>query len=159
MPKLLSPITLWNHRGGSSDCGDPTQHQSSRSEASGSAAALQLAELKGFRSHDREGPLRPFVHLLDGGLSDNVGARGPMEYVGQFGSVIEGTRAQCSRGVMHAVVIVVNTETSVRAARDLSPDVPGPLRTAFALADIPINRNSALTLAHQRDAGGPGTPW
>ncbi len=38
----------------------------------------------------------------------------------------------------------------MRAAGDHSPDVPGPLRTAFALADIPINRNSALTLAHQR---------
>lgn len=118
VPMLLSPITLWNHSGGSSGCGDP--------------------------------PPRPYLHLLDGGLSDNVGARGPTEYVGRLGSVIEGARAHGYRGVRHAVFIVVNAETSVRAAGDHSPDVPGPLRTALALADIPINRNSTLTLAHQR---------
>lgn len=94
--------------------------------------------------------MRPYVHLLDGGLSDNVGARVPMEYVGRFGSVIEGTRAHGYRGVKHAAFIVVNAETSARAAGDQSPDVPVPFRTALALADIPINRNSALTLAHQR---------
>ena len=39
---------------------------------------------------------------------------------------------------------------SARTAEDRLPDVPGPLRTALALADIPINRNSATALAHQR---------
>lgn len=150
VPMLLSPITLWNHSGTSPDCGDPPPRHESTNASTGSAAALRRTELESFRARDREGLLRPYVHLLDGGLSDNVGARGPMEYVGRFGSVIDGTRAHGYRGVKHAVFIVVNAETSARAAGDQSPDVPGPLRTALALADIPINRNSALTLAHQR---------
>ena len=150
VPIVLSPITLWNHTGESSDCGSPPLREWSRNAAASGAAVQRLAELESFRARDRGGLLRPHVHLLDGGLSDNVGARGPMEYVGRFGSVIEGTRAHGYRGVRHAVFIVVNAETSVRAAEDRSPDVPGPLRTALALADIPINRNSALTLAHQR---------
>lgn len=41
-------------------------------------------------------------------------------------------------------------QASIRAAEDRLPDVPGPLRTALALADIPINRNSVTALAHQR---------
>jgi NTE family protein len=150
VPMLLSPITLWNHSCASPDCGDPPLRHEGRHATSSDAAALRRTELESFRARDREGLLRPYVHLLDGGLSDNVGARGPMEYVGRFGSVIEGARAHGYRGVKHAVFIVVNAETSARAAGDHSPDVPGPLRTALALADIPINRNSALTLAHQR---------
>ena len=48
------------------------------------------------------------------------------------------------------VFIVVNAETSTRSPEDMSPMVPGPLRTALALADIPINRNSSAALTQMR---------
>jgi hypothetical protein len=34
--------------------------------------------------------------------------------------------------------------------KDDSADVPDPLRAALALADMPVNRNSAAALAHAR---------
>lgn len=152
VPMVLSPITLWNHAppDGSPGCGEPSLRKLAAQAAGKGSAPQHLAELESFRAHDAAGLLRPHVHLLDGGLSDNVGARGPMEFVSHFDSIVEGTRFAGYRGVRRAVFIVVNAETSARTAEDRLPDVPGPLRTALALADIPINRNSATALAHQR---------
>jgi NTE family protein len=151
-PMVLSPVTLWNHHAPSADargCGEPPL----RSMLNSLPAARQgrrMAELDGLRAADAQGPRRPFVHLVDGGLSDNVSARAPLEFIEQFGSVIEGTRSAGYRGVKRAVFILVNAETSARSPEDRSANVPGPLRAALALADIPINRNSDSTLTQMR---------
>lgn len=152
-PLVLSPITLWNHApaNGSAGCGEPPARNYARNARPDSGAALQLSEMETLRATTPQGLLRPFVHLLDGGLSDNVGARGPMDYVAQFGSVIEGTRAAGYRGVRRVLFVVVNAETSARPPEDRSPNVPGPLRAALALADIPINRNSSTSLTAKRN--------
>ncbi len=152
-PLVLSPITLWNHApaDGGPGCGEPQARTLARAANPGSAAVQQLAELETFRATTPMGLQRPYVHLLDGGLSDNVGARGPMDYIAQFGSVIAGTRAAGYRGVRRAVFVVINAETSARPPEDLRPDVPGPLRAALALADIPINRNSGTSLVAKRN--------
>jgi NTE family protein len=151
-PLVLSPITLWNHApaGGGPGCGDPPARAIARAANPGSGAAQQLAEMETLRATTPQGLLRPFVHLLDGGLSDNVGARGPMDYIAQFGSVIAGTRAAGYRGVRRVAFVVINAETSARPPEDSSADVPGPLRAALALADIPINRNSSTALEAKR---------
>jgi NTE family protein len=151
VPLLLAPITFWNHAPGPGEagCGEPPLNRLLQGPTA-AAAAYRLNELNRLRATDGTMLLRPFVHLLDGGLSDNVGARGPMDYVAQFGSVIEGTRQAGYRGVREAVFIVVNAETSARSPEDRSANVPGPLRSALALADIPINRNSATAMAEKR---------
>lgn len=151
-PLVLSPITLWNHApaNGAPGCGEPAARASARSANPGSGLVVQLAEMDTLRETNAQGLLRPFVHLLDGGLSDNVGARGPMDYIAQFGGVIAGTRAAGYRAVRRVVFVVVNAETSARPLEDRRADVPGPLRAALALADIPINRNSSTALSAKR---------
>jgi NTE family protein len=151
-PLVLSPITLWNHApaNGSPGCGEPAARAAFRGAQLGSGAAQQLADMETLRATTPQGLLRPYVHLLDGGLSDNVGARGPMDYIAQFGGVIAGTRAAGYRGVRRVAFIVINAETSARPPADSQADVPGPLRAALALADIPINRNSSTALAAKR---------
>jgi NTE family protein len=151
-PLVLSPITLWNHApaDGAAGCGDPPARAIAAAANAGSGAAQQLAEMETLRATTPQGLLRPYVHLLDGGLSDNVGARGPMDYIAQFGGVIAGTRAAGYRGVRRVVFVVINAETSARPPEDSSADVPGPLRAALALADIPINRNSNTSLTAKR---------
>jgi NTE family protein len=151
VPLLLAPITFWNHAPGPGEpgCGEPPLGRLLQ-EPAAALAGYRLTELNGLRATEGAMLRRPFVHLLDGGLSDNVGARGPMDYVAQFGSVIEGTRQAGYRGVREAIFIVVNAETSARSPEDRSANVPGPLRSALALADIPINRNSATAMAEKR---------
>lgn len=115
-----------------------------------SSALQQLAEMETLRPTTPQGLLRPYVHLLDGGLADNVGALGPMDYIARFGSVIAGTRAAGYRGVRRLAFVVINAETNARPPEDGRADVPGPLRAALALADIPINLDSSTALAAKR---------
>ena len=94
---------------------------------------------------------RSFVHLLDGGLADNVSARGAIDYITGNGGLFKGVRATGFRGVRHAVFIVVNAESAVRSPADDSANVPGVLRTSLALADVPINRFSQESLKQLRE--------
>lgn len=150
-PLVLAPITLWNYAPASGPgCGEPPLRALQAKVAPVTGAAQRLAELEIYRQTANGQLQRPYIHLLDGGLSDNVGARGPIDYIAQFGSVIEGTRMAGYRAVRRVVFIGVNAETSARSPEDNSADVPGPLRAALALADIPINRNSATALAQKR---------
>jgi NTE family protein len=151
-PLLLSPIAFWNYapKAGEPGCGEPPTRAVARGAAPGTAAAQQLVAQETLRDTTKEGLARPHVHLLDGGLSDNVGARGPMDYVAQLGGVMAGTRNAGYRNVRRVVFVVVNAETSARSPQDHSADVPGPLRAALALADIPINRNSSTALDQTR---------
>jgi NTE family protein len=160
-PLVLSPVTLWNYAPalGQAGCGDPAYRQISAASAGArnkpSASARSLS-LERYRDADEKGPLRPFVHLLDGGLSDNIGTGGPLDFGAQFGGVIAGTRFSGFRQLRHSVMIIVNAETSARSPEDQSADVPGLLRAALALADIPINRNSNTALDQMR---GTLTAW
>ncbi len=151
VPLLLSPVTVWNHLppAGSTDCGTPVL-RAAAATMPGQSASRRLLELESYRESRPGGPRRPYIHLVDGGLADNVSVRGPTDYIGQFGGIVGTARFAGYRQLRRVVFIVVNAETSVRAAEDFSPQVPGPLRTAMALADIPINRNSDMALGQMR---------
>lgn len=151
VPLLLSPVTFWNHAGTApgKDCGPPLLRLESRSRP-GHASSRRLVELEGYRDLQAGQLRRPFIHLIDGGLADNVSARGPTDYIGQFGGIVSSARFAGYRRLRRVVFIVVNAETSARSPEDLGAQVPGPLRTAFALADIPINRNSDAALDQMR---------
>lgn len=151
VPLLLSPVTFWNHARGTpgEDCGPPLLRQAARAQPV-ALSSRRLGELEGYRELLAGEPRRPFIHLIDGGLADNVSVRGPTDYIGQFGGIVRSARFAGYRSLRRVVFIVVNAETSARAPEDLSPQVPGPLRTALALADIPINRNSDVALDQMR---------
>jgi NTE family protein len=74
-PVLLSPLTLHNYTGGHCDAFRPPTWLSNGLGSLKEPRRVALAQnLMSYRTHAKE---RPFVHLLDGGLSDNIGLRGP----------------------------------------------------------------------------------
>ncbi len=151
VPLLLSPVTFWNHAGGAPgpDCGPPLLRQAAAAQPA-ATRSRRLRELESYRELQDGRPRRPFIHLVDGGLADNVSVRGPTDYIGQFGGIVSSARFAGYLRLRRVVFIVVNAETSARSPEDQSAQVPGPLRTALALADIPINRNSDAALSQMR---------
>ncbi|MBI3345735.1 MAG: patatin-like phospholipase family protein [Burkholderiales bacterium] len=151
VPLLLSPVTFWNHVTATpgQDCGPPLLRRAAAAQPA-AVNSRRMSELESYRDLQAGGPRRPFIHLVDGGLADNVSVRGPTDYISQFGGIVGSARFAGYRHLRRVVFIVVNAETSARAPEDLSPQVPGPLRTALALADIPINRNSDAALGQMR---------
>jgi NTE family protein len=126
LPLIFSPLTLVSHW---EQCPEPKPDRSA---------------LPGWLT-------APYIHLLDGGLSDNISSRGPLEFVEQQGGIVKAARAHGVERVRLMVFIVVNAETRSERSEDASPDVPGPWRTLQALIDIPINRYSGETVRRLRE--------
>lgn len=138
LPVVLSPVTVWDYR-------DACPVSSSTAAPAGGEGAIPPSQA----TKTDPAAIR-YVHLLDGGLADNLGARGTPDFVERTGGIIETTRRSGYRGVRKAVFIMVNAETASQPMQDRSPDVPGVLRAVTALVDIPINHYSSETRSRIR---------
>lgn len=140
LPLLLSPITLTNYAG---QCG--YEAPSWLKEAGKSTKPIRRVRAKEMLSY-LDSDKRPNVHLLDGGLSDNMALRGMLEGAGVAGGLENILKTAGVKGVKKFVIISVNAETSPDTKGYRSNKIP-VLSTAFgSLVDIPINRYSADTL-------------
>jgi NTE family protein len=94
---------------------------------------------------------RPFVHLLDGGLSDNLGVRALIDQITQAGGIVEGTRNIGAKNLRKIVVLIVNAETASEKELDLMDHLPlvGQLSAA---SGVPINRYNYETIGHLIDS-------
>ena len=146
LPLVLSPITLKNYAG---QCG--YQVPSWLDEASKSAKPaprIRAKELLSYLDADK----RPHIHLLDGGLSDNMALRGILEGTGIKGGLEGALKKGGVKKVRKLVIISVNAETSPDVNEYRSDAIPVLSRVFSSLVDIPINRYSADTLLIMRFA-------
>jgi NTE family protein len=154
LPLVLSPITLKSYAG---ECG--YQAPEWLMDASKSARPLQRQRAKEMLSY-LDVRKRPHIHLLDGGLSDNMALRGVLETVTVVGGLektllggLEKTlRVAGIKKIRKLVFIAVNAETSPDVLEYRSDEVPVVSRAFNSLVDIPINRYSADTLLLMRFA-------
>ncbi len=78
LPVILSPVTLKNYAG---QCGFETPALLEHAKREGGLAAQVASEALSYLDAEK----RPYVHLLDGALSDNMALRGIIEGTGVFG--------------------------------------------------------------------------
>lgn len=139
-PIVLSPVTFWSYGSGCRQSGP--ERQADRAAPSAVRPASPPAAPP---------KAQGFVHVVDGGLTDNLAARILLDVNARHG-VAEVARQAGFRRVSQVVFIVVDAETSARFTEDDSADVPGVLRSALALADIPINHLSDDSRVRLREA-------
>lgn len=144
VPIALSPITLRNYAG---PCA-----QTSNIDAYGLLGNRQHAQLKRQTLSYLDKQQRPYIHLLDGGLSDNLATRGPLESVALRGSLRAVAEDGGLNGMRFFVFIVVNAEGKAGNDADRSANVPSVFRVARAVADIPLGRYSSDSQEQLREA-------
>ncbi|MFI5326156.1 MAG: patatin-like phospholipase family protein [Candidatus Rokuibacteriota bacterium] len=143
VPVLLTPVTLENRAG---ECGYqvPTLPTVADGQTDG-AARLRVIERSRASYLDRA--RRRFIHLMDGGISDNLGLRGLYERVLLDGGIENTLRMSGNAGVRDIVVISVNAQTEPAFNWDLenvSPSLPAVLD---AVTSVQINRYNFETVA------------
>jgi NTE family protein len=144
LPLALSPITLKNYAG---QCGYQPPAWVDQAVNSPNPARRQRAkELLSYLDIDK----RPYIHLLDGGLSDNMALRGIMEGAALLGGLEDILKNARIKNVKKLVLISVNAETSPDVTEYRSDQIPVMSRVFGSLVDIPINRYSADTLLLMR---------
>ena len=145
LPLWLAPITLDNHAG---RCGDAAvralQAQSANRVSPGDQILLE--DMLNYT----DGKGRPFLHLVDGGLSDNLGIRGlfDMETLSR-GKALGSPPTEVH--IRRFVLITVNAANGMGSTIDETPDVPNTSAVFGALVDLPLARRSRETELLVRD--------
>lgn len=93
-----------------------------------------------------EGPARPYIHLTDGGVADNIGLRGPLDAISSTNHPWSVLRMMNNQKIDKLVVIVVNAATNPATDRDKTAGVPGLIDTLTTAATVPLDNYTADTL-------------
>lgn len=142
VPLLLSPTTLRNHAG---SCAHST---TAYPQASGSVDASYRARmLKANAESYIDVRERPFLHLVDGGLSDNLGLRGLLDRIVATGSIQDSFRDMAPGSIHKLVLIAVNSERDLAERIDQSDRVPTVPQVMDALLFGAGARVTQMTLA------------
>lgn len=133
-PGLLSPLTLRNYSG--RDCGrEPDWITRALDGENPDRRQVRARDL-----HSYQGRKRPYIHLVDGGLADNVGLRGP--YVALTSptdsswSVVQRINQE---KVKRILVITANAKTKQRKEWDQEEAAPGLLQVLGFVSSGPMD--------------------
>lgn len=150
VPIVLSPITF-NNYGGTCDFQYPAWVQDvedpdNRSRPLG-RALLRYRDMQDFQNSEE----RPFIHLVDGGVSDNIGVRGILETIQKL-SASADYRGEVGFGIIERIVlIVVNSHSSPSTDWDRRETPPGFSAQLLQSSGVPIARYSYETIETLKD--------
>jgi NTE family protein len=147
---VLSAVT-YNNYGGTCGYQYPAwvaEVAKTEGRARPSARAFQrYQEMKSFQdSKDR-----PYLHLVDGGVSDNIGVRGVIETFEELGASAK-FRGEVGFGVVQRIVLlVVNSHASPSTDWDREESPPGMIGQLLQSTGVPIDRYSFETVETLKD--------
>jgi NTE family protein len=150
VPVVLTPVTLDN-RGGT--CGfrpPPWVEKVLKSPEDlylGNRMDLRL-RLASLLGNSRE---RPYIHLVDGGLADNLALLGLVDIL-QEAMVSPAARDQVDiRALRRIAVIIVNARSAPTFDFDKDPAGPGALALLAQSVSVPMDRYSTASIAALQD--------
>lgn len=142
VPVVFSPITLRNYAGACSSRLPPVPARSPAGLHDPSVVRY-LEEQATY--HDRL--LRPYIHLVDGGLADNLGLRRIVEDIAMAGGLGSALEHSGASGVKKIIFLSVNAQHRNDFAIDRSGDVPTIVAIYRAIAYGFLSRNTRDTYA------------
>ena len=144
LPLILSPISLKNYAG-HCDLDPPAYLRETQRTSWG---RRRVNELRSYA----DGEKRPFIHLLDGGLADNLGMRSILELSALVEDLDSTFQILGVRRVRKLVFLMVSAETDPDLKSFKLDELPSLARVVNALIDIPINRYSDDTVVLMQQA-------
>jgi NTE family protein len=147
---VLSPVTFSNYGGSCGyqyppwvkDVADPNN----RSRPAG-RSLLRYRDMQEFQKSKE----RPYIHLVDGGVSDNLGMRAILEGLEELEASPAFRAATGLRGLHRLVVIVVNSRSSPSTDWDKGESAPGVVSQLLQSSSVPIDRYSYESVELMKD--------
>jgi NTE family protein len=141
VPVVLSPVTINNYGGTCNYTVPPWVQLFTRSAHPPRPAARAIRELKEAETYT-DSVNRPYIHLVDGGVADNVGMRGVLDAL-QFLEALHGAGLPTPLDhVRRIIVVVVNSLSSPAADWDRSESPPGTVDILLKATGVPIDHYS-----------------
>jgi NTE family protein len=141
VPVVLSPVTI-NNYGGTCGSSQPAWVKMFTESANPPRpAARAIRNLRALADYS-DGAHRPYLHLVDGGVSDNVGMRGVLDALELLEALhLAGVPTPLDH-VRRIIVFVVNSLSTQPVNWDESEQGPGPVNIMLKAAGVPIDHNS-----------------
>jgi NTE family protein len=150
VPVVLSPITIDNY-GGTCDYRLPAWAEVLLGIPNPPRPAVRsikhLQELRAYADRSR----RPYLHLVDGGISDNIGARGVLDILFTFASLYQLGMPTPFDHLREVFVLVVNSLAIPPNDWSLHESPPGMVDLLVKAAGVPIERYSYDTVETLKD--------
>ncbi len=138
VPVVLSPVTLNNYGGKCSAGTVAWMKPFLDAENPPRPAARAIRSLRAEETY-RDSDRRPFLHLVDGGVSDNVGMRGVLDTLEIGEALYEAGMASPLDSTRRVIVITVNSLSTPPTDWDLSESPPGPVQVLLKSSGTPID--------------------
>lgn len=150
VPVLLSPVTI-NNYGGSCDYRPPVWVERfadvSTMPRPAARASTRLKELQSYSDSVHQ----PYIHLVDGAVSDNLGLRGVLDVLETFEALHTVGQPTPLDNVRRLVIVVVDSHPSPKTTWDESENAPGTIKTLLKAAGVQISAYSSDTVELLRD--------
>jgi NTE family protein len=148
VPMLLSPITLSNHAG-TCEFEVPEVLREALETRESDPRRYRAAEaMAAYLDADK----KPYIHLVDGGISDNLGLRATLELMAAVGGGDALRRLYGLTVPDHLVVIIVNAERDPDPSIDLSYAAPSFAALMNSVSGSQIRRYNFETILLTRQA-------
>ena len=148
VPILLTPITLKNYAGSCGFVLPPFLSQSLEARHLPDRQFDLANNILPFMDAEK----KPYVHLVDGGVADNLGLRALLERVIASGSILTNLKAANLEQVRKIAIVIVNAETEIDNKWDKSGTIP-PFAAMFdSYSSIAIFRYNIETVALLRES-------
>ncbi len=141
-PGLLTPITIESHAGRCA-FGPPGWATSDSARAHANADSFRAA--RDYFTY-ADSSQRPYIHLMDGGPSDNLGIRPILRGLSSITRDFSLVRLQANGRLRRIIVIVVNARTSDISNISKHRNPPGIIGVLQAAAGIPFDSYSYESL-------------
>ena len=150
VPVVLSPVTF-NNYGGTCGYQYPQWVEDIRVIDEHERPAGRALELYKDMASFQDSENRPYLHLVDGGVSDNIGVRGVMDTL-ELAFISSEFGARRGFGEMRrVVVIVVNAHSGDGNNWEKKESPPGMVSQLLSSSGVPIERYSFETIELMKD--------
>lgn len=147
VPILFNPVVLKNHSGCNTD-----KYQwpyKAQQHVNNSPQLKQVME--GLLSYQKKNK-RKYIHLVDGGVTDNLGLRAIYEIVEVSGGVKPFLKSINNKPSKRFVLISVNASTIPESDMEESAKAPTLEQTVNAVSDIQLHRYNASTYEEMQNS-------
>lgn len=144
VPMVFAPLTLTNHAGSCDYTPPPWLAQ----DSGGNSRRERIADT--LRAYlDREA--HPYIHLVDGGLADNLGLRAVMDYIVIEGGLWNTLQRFGLQDVRHIVLLTVNATALLPSHWEQSEKTPPTAVILDAATTTPLANYNFETLEYLRN--------
>ena len=150
VPVVLSSITIKNYGGTCNWSPAPWTKPFLDNDNPPRPAARAIRSLKNLQAYG-DGARRPYLHLVDGGVSDNVGMRGVLDAMEVLEALHEAGLPSPLDSAKRIIVFVVNSLSSPPTNWDESYSPPGTVDILLKSAGTPIDAFSYETIESLKD--------